>query len=228
MLALGILAALVERSRSGVGQVVDASMVDGSALLATPFYGYVQTGAWSTERGTNIVDSGAPFYDVYETSDGRWLSVAAMEPQFYRALIELLGLADEELPDQHDRERWPEMKVRFAQAIGARTRDEWSAAAQGVEACVAPVLSVDELASDEHLRERGTFVEHHELMQPAPAPRFSRTPAALSHRPPLPGEHTEVALGDWGFTAAEIAELAERGAIGRAAASAVTALREAR
>lgn len=228
MLALGVLAAVLERERSGEGQVIDASMVDGSALLATPFYGYVQTGAWSTERGTNIVDSGAPFYDVYETSDGRWLSVAAMEPQFYRALIELLGLADEELPDQHDRERWPEMKVRFAQAIGARTRDEWSAAAQGVEACVAPVLSVDELASDEHLRERGTFVEHHELMQPAPAPRFSRTPAALSHRPPLPGEHTEVALGDWGFTATEIAELAERGAIGRAAASAVTALREAR
>jgi alpha-methylacyl-CoA racemase len=228
MLALGILAAVVERSRSGSGQVIDASMVDGSALLATPFYGYVQTGAWSIERGTNIVDSGAPFYDVYETSDGRWLSVAAMEPQFYRALIELLGLEDENLPNQHDRKRWPEMKERFASAIRARTRDEWCAAARAVEACVAPLLGVEEVAEDEHLRARGTFVEHEGLMQPAPAPRFSRTPAALWHRPPLPGEHTEAALADWGFSTAEIAGLIEAGAIGRAVAGATASLEKSR
>jgi alpha-methylacyl-CoA racemase len=224
LLALGILAAVVERSRSGAGQVIDASMVDGAALLAIPFYGYVQTGVWSTERGTNLVDSGAPFYDVYETSDGRWLSVAAIEPHFYQSLIELLGLANEELPPQRDRERWPETKERFAQAVRARTRDEWCAAAQGIEACVAPVLGVEELDDDKHLRARRTFVEHEGLMQPAPAPRFSRTPAALSHRPPIPGEHTEGALTDWGFSSSEIAGLAERGAIGRAAGEAVAPL----
>lgn len=215
MLALGILAALVERERSGQGQVIDAAMVEGAALLATPFYGYVQTGAWSTERGTNIVDSGAPFYDVYETADGRWLSVAAMEPQFYAALLELLGLAGEDLPGQHDKAAWPAMKERFAAVIRTRTRDEWCAAAEGVEACVAPVLAVDEVADDPHLSARGAFVEHEGLVQPAPAPRFSRTPASLSRRPPLPGEHTEEALRDWGLTASRIAALQESGAVGR-------------
>jgi alpha-methylacyl-CoA racemase len=213
VLALGICAALVERDRSGQGQVIDAAMVEGAALLGTPFYGYAQTGAWSPERGTNIVDSGAPFYDVYETADGRWLSVAAMEPQFYAALLELLGLAGEELPDQHDQASWPAMKERFAAAIKARTRDEWCAAAEGVEACVAPVLGVDEVQDDAHLQARGAFVRHHGVVQPAPAPRFSRTPAELSLRPPLPGEHTTEALADWGFEEARIAELQEAGAV---------------
>ena len=213
VLALGICAALVERQRSGAGQVIDAAMVEGAALLATPFYGYAQTGAWSAERGTNIVDSGAPFYDVYETADGRWLSVAAMEPRFYAALIELLGLDAEDLPEQHDREAWPAMKERFAAAIATRTRDEWCAAAEGVEACVAPVLGVDEVGDDPHLAAREAFVRHHGILQPAPAPRFSRTPTALSLRPPLPGEHTAEALEDWGFDAAQIAELQQHGAV---------------
>jgi alpha-methylacyl-CoA racemase len=213
VLALGIAAALVERERSGAGQVIDAAMVEGAALLATPFYGYVQTGAWSTERGTNIVDSGAPFYDVYETADGRWLSVAAMEPRFYAALLELLGLDAEELPGQHDRDSWPAMKDRFAAVIATRTRDDWCAAAEGVEACVAPVLGVDEVEDDPHLAARHAFVRHNGLLQPAPAPRFSRTPTALSLRPPLPGEHTAEALADWGFDEAQIAELQQRGAI---------------
>ena len=168
VLALGICAALVERQRSGAGQVIDAAMVEGAALLATPFYGYAQTGAWSAERGTNIVDSGAPFYDVYETADGRWLSVAAMEPRFYAALLELLGLDAEDLPEQHDREAWPAMKERFAAAIATRTRDEWCAAAEGVEACVAPVLGVDEVEGDPHLAARAAFVRHDGLVQPAP------------------------------------------------------------
>jgi alpha-methylacyl-CoA racemase len=216
MLALGILAALLERQHSGLGQVIDASMVEGSALLATCFFGYMQTGAWSAQRGTNIVDSGAPFYDVYETSDGRWLSVAAMEPQFYRALLRVLGLDATDLPDQNDRERWPEMKVRFAAAIRTRTRDEWCAAAEGVEACVAPVLGVDEIEAEPHLRARGAFERRDGILQPTPSPRFSRTPASLSRRPPLPGEHTAEALADWGFGDTEIDELHAAGAIGRA------------
>jgi len=213
VLALGICAALVERERSGAGQVIDAAMVEGSALLATCFYGYMQTGAWSPERGTNIVDSGAPFYDVYETADGRWLSVAAMEPKFYAALLALLGLDGEELPAQHDHDAWPAMKERFAAVIATRTRDQWCAAAEGVEACVAPVLGADEVEGDPHLSARGAFVRHHGILQPAPAPRFSRTPTALSHRPPLPGEHTAEALADWGFDEAQIAELQEQGTV---------------
>jgi alpha-methylacyl-CoA racemase len=212
LLALGILAAIVERSVSGQGQVVDAAMVEGAALLATPFFGYLQTGAWNAERGTNIVDSGAPFYDAYECADGRYLTVAAMEPKFYSALVELLQLTD--LPGQHDQARWPEMKERFAAAIRTRTRDEWCALAGGVEACVAPVLGADEVASDEHLSARNAFVEADGIVQPAPAPRFSRTPAALSRRPPQPGEHTVEALADWGFSSDEVSGLLERGAIG--------------
>jgi alpha-methylacyl-CoA racemase len=211
LLAFGILAAIVERAQSGQGQVVDAAMVEGAALLATPFFGYGQTGAWSAERGTNIVDSGAPFYDAYETADGRWLTVAAMEPHFYAALVELLGLDDR--PNQHDRERWPEMKERFAAAIRTRTRDEWCAAAAGVEACVAPVLEPHEVEHDAHLAARGAFVREDGILQPAPAPRFSRTPASLSHKPPQPGEHTAEALADWGFSVEEIAGLQERGAV---------------
>src|SRR3954464_1765951 len=180
MLALGILAALVERQQSGQGQVIDAAMVEGAALLATPFFGFLQTGVWNPERGTNIVDSGAPFYDAYECADGRYLSVAAMEPKFYAALVELLGLTD--LPDQHDQARWPQMKERFAAAIKTRTRDEWCGLAEGVEACVAPVLRAEEVARDPQLSARGSFVEADGIIQPAPAPRFSRTPAALSHR----------------------------------------------
>jgi alpha-methylacyl-CoA racemase len=216
MLALGILAALMERGVSGEGQVIDASMLEGSALLATPFFGFAQTGVWSPERGTNIVDSGAPYYDAYETADGRWLSVAAMEPHFYAALLDLLGLADEPLPEQNDRARWPEVKRRFAEVIATRTRDEWVTAADGHQACVAPVLSVDELADDPHLRARGSFVRHDGLLQPAPSPRFSRTPAHLSDRPPFPGEHTRSALADWGFAEVRIDELLRSGAIGQA------------
>jgi alpha-methylacyl-CoA racemase len=214
LLAMGILAALVERATSGAGQVVDAAMVEGAALLATPFFGYLQTGAWSPERGTNIVDSGAPFYDAYETKDGRWLTVAAMEPKFYVALLDLLGLTDAELPEQHDQARWPEMKETFAAAVKTRTRDEWAALAEGVEACVAPMLGADEVADDPHLAARASFVRHHDIVQPAPAPRFSRTPAALSRKPPLPGEHTAEGLADWGFDAEAIAALQDSGAVG--------------
>ncbi len=215
LLALGLLAALIERGTSGPGQVVDAAMTEGSALLGTAFFGYLQTGEWDPERGTNIVDSGAPFYDVYETADGRWLSVAALEPHFYANLLELLGIADEPRPDQRDRSRWPEMKERFAAAIRTRTRDEWCAAAAGIEACVAPVLTFDEVEHDPQLKARSAFVRNDGLLQPAPAPKFSRTPAKLSRRPPVPGEHTSEALADWGLTDDRIAELIEQRAVGR-------------
>jgi alpha-methylacyl-CoA racemase len=215
LLALGILAALIERGISGTGQVVDAAMTEGAALLATVFFGYLQTGEWDPERGTNLVDGGAPFYDAYETADGRWLSVAALEPHFYANVLEILGITDETVADQRDRSRWPEMKERFAAAIRTRTRDEWCAAAAGVEACVAPVLTFEEVEHDPHLKARGAFVRNDGLLQPAPAPRFSRTPAALSHRPPVPGEHTAEALADWGFTDERIAELVTQRAIGR-------------
>jgi alpha-methylacyl-CoA racemase len=218
MLALGILAALLERGESGRGQVIDAAMVEGSALLATVFFGYLQTGSWSPERGTNIVDSGAPFYDAYETADGRYLSVAAMEPHFYQALLELLELDGEDLPHQLDRSRWPEMKETFAAAVRKRSLEEWMIAAAGVEACVAAVVSVDELERDPHLMARRSFVRRDGLLQPAPAPRFSRTPAELSHPPPMPGEHTEQALVDWGFSAGRIDQLMAGAAIGRAVA----------
>lgn len=219
ILALGILAALVERQRSDRGQVIDAAMVDGAALLATAFYGYVQTGTWSSERGTNVVDSGAPYYDAYETADGRWLSVAAMEPHFYAALLRVLGLDTEDLPPQNDRSGWPLLRERFAAVIRTRTRAEWCAAAAGIEACIAPVLSIEEAGDDPHLSARETLVRRDGILQPAPAPRFSRTPATLSRQPPLPGEHTAEALADWGFSPQRINELRTCGAVGRAAAT---------
>jgi alpha-methylacyl-CoA racemase len=213
ILAFGVLAALFERERSGVGQVIDAAMIDGAAVLAAPFYAWSQTGEWSSERGTNMIDSGAPFYDAYETADGKWLSVAAVEPKFYANLLSLIGLDGEELPDQDDRAAWPELKRRFADRIRTRSRDDWVAAADGIEACIAPVLSFDELDSHDHLKHRGTFVRHEGLVQPAPAPRFSRTPGALSLRPPIPGEHTGEALADWGIAADRVASSVDSGAL---------------
>ncbi len=213
ILAFGILAALVERAGSGIGQVIDAAMVDGSALLATSFYGWAQSGEWAPERGTNMIDSGAPYYDVYETADGRWLSVASVEPRFYANLLEVLELDPQALPHQDDRAAWPQLKELFASVIRTRTRDEWSARVAGLEVCVAPVLDVDEVEKDPHLAARETFVRFEGVLQPAPAPRFSRTGAALTRRPPLPGEHTEEALADWGCSAADIRDWLDAGAI---------------
>ncbi len=216
MLALGMLAALVERGTSGAGQVIDAAMVEGSALLATAFFGFLQNETWSPERGTNIVDSGAPFYDAYETADGLYLSVAAMEPRFYANLLALLEIDPASLPDQNDRARWPEMKPVFAAAVRRRTLADWLARAEGVEACVAAVVGIEEIADDAHLTARQSFVRRDGVLQPAPVPRFSRTPTELSHPPPLPGEHTREALADWGFDDARIDVLLSGGVVGRA------------
>lgn len=213
LLAFGIAAALVEAGRSGRGQVVDAAMTDGSASLMTMIYAFRQFGWWSEERGSNILDSGAHFYEVYETADGRFFAVGAIEPQFYAELLKGLGLAGEELPDQMDRSQWPAMKERFAGIFRSRTRDEWCAVFEGTDACAAPVLSPWEAHQHPHNAARRTFVEVEGIVQPAPAPRFSRTPGEVSRPPSHPGADTDEALAAWGVDAAAVAALREAGAV---------------
>jgi alpha-methylacyl-CoA racemase len=214
LLAMGIMAALWETERSGQGQVIDAAMVDGAALLGTAFFGFMPTGAWGQERGTNLVDSGAPFYDSYATSDGGWVAVGAMEPHFYADLLAVLGLEEDSLPGrQYDEWAWPALKQVFADRFRTRTRDEWVAAAQGRNACLHPVLTMEEATVSDHARARGSFIEIDGIRQPAPAPRFSRTPAAVSAPPPLPGEHTAEVLTHWGTPQWRIAEWLSSGAV---------------
>jgi alpha-methylacyl-CoA racemase len=208
LLAFGICAGLVERATSGRGQVVDAAIVDGTAsLLAMPFMLMAQ-GSWRDERGVNVLDGGVPWYDVYETADGKWMAVGALEPQFYAALLAGLGLSD--VPARNDPQNWPELRALFAARFKDRTRDEWAAAFAGTDACVEPVLSMHEAAADPHLTARETYVVRDGLTQPSPAPRFSRTPGRLSERPPAPGQHTTEALTEWGL--ADAADLVACGA----------------
>jgi alpha-methylacyl-CoA racemase len=196
LLAFGICAALWERQRSGLGQVVDASVVDGTVALLAQAWGARAAGQWQDQRGVNRLDTGLPWYDVYETSDGQWLSVGALEPQFWAEFTRILGVAD--LPDRDDPARREELRAAIAVRIRERTRDDWDAAFAGSDACVAPVLSMTEATSDAHLAARRTYRDQHDVMQPAPAPRFSRTPGSLGAPPPVPGEHTRAALTDWG------------------------------
>jgi len=212
-LALGIVSALLERGHSGKGQVVDAAMVDGSASLMTLMYGMHGAGTWADERGTNRLDSGAPYYSVYETSDGRYISLASNELRFYRNTLELLGLRWQDLPDQQDRSSWPALKQRFAEIFRTRTRDEWVELAEGKEICLQPVLSLAEAPQHPHLKARNTFVEYDGVVQPAPAPRFSRTEPAIQRGAPRVGEHTDEALADWGFDAPARKALRDAGAI---------------
>ncbi|WP_182378245.1 CaiB/BaiF CoA-transferase family protein [Nocardioides sp. WS12] len=212
VLALGIVAAVWEAQRSGLGQVIDAAMVDGSALLAAAFHGFVSAGTWDTERGTNIVDSGAPFYDAYETADARWLAVGALEAHFYADLLEILELDPAALPDQDDRSQWPGMKKTFADVVRTRTRDEWIERAAG-RGCISAVLDVEESWTDPHNVARGTFVDVAGVTQPSPQPRFSRTPAYVDSAPPAPGENTRDALDGWGIPTQKIDEWEAAGAI---------------
>ena len=212
-LAFGVVCALVERVTSGRGQVVDAAMVDGAAILMTMIHGLRAMGAWNLERGTNLLDTGAPFYNTYECSDGKYISVGSIEPQFYDLLIELTGLEGEELPDQNDQATWPALKDRVAKVFKSKTQEEWCEVMEGTDVCFAPVLSMAEAPEHPHLKYRGTFIEVADITQPAPAPRFSRTPPEISRPPPQPGQHTEEALREWGFTAEEVVELREREAI---------------
>jgi len=213
LLALGVVAAVLAAQRTGEGQVVDASMVDGAALLTTMIWSFRALGIWRDERGTNMLDTGAPFYDVYECADGRHVAVGALEPEFYAALLEVIGLAVPDLPAQMDREQLPAMKERFAEVFRTRSRDEWVALADGTDACVAPVLAMGEVADDPHNKARNTFVEVGGVLQPAPAPRFERTPAAVPTPPLRAGERGLETLRSWGFEDAEIAALCEEGAL---------------
>ncbi|WP_328323242.1 CoA transferase [Kribbella sp. NBC_00382] len=193
-LVVGILAAVVEARGSGHGQVVDAAIVDGAAHLTTIVHGALAAGNWQLQRGTNLLDTGAPFYDVYETSDGEFMAVGAIEPQFYDELIRLLAV---DAPDRYDQANWPELHKLLTGTFAQRTQAEWTEIFDGTDACVSPVLRP--AADHPHLVARGTFVDHDGVRQPAPAPRFSRTPTQLGQPPARAGQHTREALADWGI-----------------------------
>ena len=214
LLVSGVLAALIERGVSGKGQVVDAAMIDGAALLSTMIYAFRNMGLWTEERGTNALDTGAHFYEVYETKDGKHVAVGAIEPHFYAELLTRLGLEhDARFAAQLDREKWPAMKIGLAEVFRMKTRDEWAKIFEGSEACVAPVLTALEAPDHPHLRARQTFSVVEGALQPSPAPRFSRTPGAIARPPAMPGAHTDEALCDWGFAETEIRALRDGGAI---------------
>ena len=211
LLAFGIACALLEARSSGRGQVVDAAMVDGAATLAAMFSGMLAQGRWNETRGDNLLDTGAPWYDTYETSDGKHVAIGSIEPKFYAELLERLGLANEALPKQNDRSGWPTLRAAFARRFKEKTRDEWCAVFEGSDACFAPVLSFSEARAHPHNAQRQSFVAAGKVEQPAPAPRFSRTPGAIRRAPPERGEGGAQALQDWGFSAAEIATLKGQG-----------------
>jgi alpha-methylacyl-CoA racemase len=214
LLAYGVLAALVERGRSGQGQVVDAAMVDGAALLSTMLWEHMHIGLWSRPRGGNVLDTGAPYYEVYETRDGKYVSVGAIEPAFYAELLRRLGLAhDARFELQNDMPRWPAQKEAWKALFREKTRAEWCEILEGSDACFAPVLAPREAVEHPHNRARQTFVTHDGAVQPAPAPRFSRTPSAVGCPSPMPGADTDAALGDWGVSEAELAALKGQGVL---------------
>ena len=214
LLAFGMACALFEARASGRGQVVDAAMIDGASLLATMFHGLVAADRWSERRHDNLLDGAAPWYSTYRTRDGRFVAVGALEPKFYAELLRGLGLASERLPAQYDRTAWPTLRARFATAFAERTRDEWMTVFAASDACVAPVLTFSEARNDEHALAREGFVDVDGVAQPAPAPRFSRTPGQVRSAPPLRGAHGESALRDWGFTQDEIEGLRAMGVEG--------------
>ncbi len=212
-LAFGLVCGILEARTSGRGQVVDAAMVDGAASLMGFFHGFRAMGIWNDERGTNMLDTGAHYYDVYETADGKWISIGAIESQFYRELLDKLGLAGEELPHQNDKANWGTMKERFAAVIRTRTRAEWETILEGTDTCFAPVLSMAEAPHHPHNVARGTFQEVAGVVQPGPAPRFSRTPGEIARPPAHAGQHTDGILADAGLGADRVAELRAAGVI---------------
>jgi alpha-methylacyl-CoA racemase len=212
LLAFGVLAALLEQKRSGKGQVVDAAMVDGAALLMSMFWGMRHIGMWTETRGTNLLDTGAHFYEVYECSDGKFISLGSIEPQFYAELVKLAGLDAKEFP-QLDRANWPELKKRLAAVFKRKTRAEWCRIMEGSDVCFAPVLAMSEAPSHPHNVARKTFIEVAGVTQPAPAPRFSRTAPEVSRPPARSGEHGEEVLASFGFRPEEIRRLRESKAI---------------
>lgn len=216
-LVVGVLAAAMEAKASGQGQVVDAAMIDGVSNLMSAFQAYRQLGTWTAGRSENIVDGGAPFFGSYETKDGKYVAVGSIEPHFYAALLDVLGLTGQELPAQNDRAHWPMMRERFAAIFRTRTRDDWVQAAAGREVCFAPVLSIDEAPQHPQMRARGVFTPFDEVLHPTPAPRFSRTPSALRRPTPAAGQHSREVLAEWGVDAAAIDTLERSGAMVQAA-----------
>jgi alpha-methylacyl-CoA racemase len=213
-LAFGLVCALFESRSSGQGQVVDAAMVDGAAVLMSMFWAMTAQGFWSPERGTNLLDTGAHFYDVYECADGGYISIGSIEPQFYAELLRLSGLGDDpDLAPQMDRSQWPAMKEKVAALFRTRTRDEWCTVMEHTDVCFAPVLSLAEAPQHPHNATRGTFIDVAGVTQPAPAPRFSRTPGWVERPPAHPGQDTDDVLADFGFGADEIAKLRDTGAV---------------
>ncbi|MEU4659002.1 CaiB/BaiF CoA-transferase family protein [Streptomyces sp. NPDC023723] len=196
-LVVGVLAALHHARASGIGQVVDAAIVDGAAHLTAVVHGMLAAGAWRDERGRNLLDGGCPYYAVYPTGDGGWMAVGALEPRFYAEFVRLLGLAADELPDRHDPRHWPGLRARFAERFKTAGRDAWTAVFEGTDACVAPVLSLGEAARHPHLAHRATFTEAHGIAQPGLAPRFATTPGALRLPPARPGAHQAEVARDW-------------------------------
>jgi alpha-methylacyl-CoA racemase len=213
MLAYGMVCALLEAKTSGEGQVVDAAMIDGAATLMASTFAASQAGFWREERGTNFLDGGAHFYEVYETADGRYISLGSIEPQFYAALLEILGDDAEHFQNQWDMDNWPAMKDKMAEIIARKTRDEWDAVFEGVDVCYAPVLSISEVRHHPHHQARGTFIDDGDYWQPGPAPRFSRTGAELRGPSAKLGQHTEEILRDFGFSDEQIAAKLASGAV---------------
>ncbi len=213
-LVMGILAALIERQQSGKGQVVDAAMTDGSAVLMSIFNSLHAMGMWTPKRGVNLLDSGAHFYDTYETKDGKYVSIGALEPQFYAQLIEKAGLDPEVFSNQMNQQEWPQLKEELSCVFKEKTQAEWCAIMEGSDVCFAPVLDFIEAQQHPHNVARGTYIEVDGLVQPAPAPRFSRTPSEVQFGPRAAGENTEEILEDWGFTADQVQALREGKALG--------------
>ena len=214
LLAFGIACGIVEAQRSGEGQVIDAAMTDGAAILSSMMYGFHAAGIWSNNREDNMLDGGAPFYDTYETKDGKYVAIGSIEPQFYALLLEKTGLTDD--PDfaaQHDRSKWPAMKAKLTEVLKTKTRDEWTEIMEATDVCFGPILNWDEAKEHPHNVARDTFVEISGWKQPAPAPRFSRTAPSVPAPAPLAGENTEEGLSAWGFSADDIQGLKDAGAI---------------
>ena len=218
LLAFGVVCGLLEAQRSGTGQVVDAAMVDGAAILMTMFWAFSASGIYDqSSRGTNLLDTGAHFYDVYECADGEYVSIGSIEPQFYAELMRLTGLeGDPQFAQQMDPSQWPALKVRLREVFATKTREQWCELMEATDVCFAPVLKMDEAARHPHNVERETFIEIAGITQPAPAPRFSRTAAAVEVLPAHAGQHTRAVLADWGIDAARIDALATAGAIRQA------------